>query len=294
VRPLALFVLCTLILTGLGAQGWSDEQEAEVKALLRDRGFYPTLQNVVRGAPAASLLPWVQRVEEPSLVGTTVRDTLMALPASADAWLVPLLQQIPAGPERDWVLARRHDTTLVPVGKFHLSLWPVRMDLLSGVSMILPNYSWSISYQDPQQMTVQALEKGYSATVHLRWISREGKDVFDVARLMQLYVGFRPQYIVRQPSASGTSEADLVSLPPVAPVPLAGRSDVREQVQAGRPDAWQQYAGRTRWYEVGNRTLVVLVSVHIERDQKLADRDRALAKIGQLLDTIRIDAESRS
>ena len=269
------------------AQSWTDTQEAEVKGLFRDNGFFLVLQKVVRGQSAPEALkPWVDRLGEDSLVGTTVRDALVSLPA--DPWVENLLKAAPAGLERDWVSALRSDPARVPGGKFHLSLYPVRMGLLSGVSMILPNYDWSISYQDPHQMTVQALEKGYSATLHLRWIDREGIDVLDAARLVQMYAGFKPQYIVTKPQGDTPSAGDLVPLPPVEPRPLAGHPDVLEQVQGGLPDAWQVYAGRTRWYESKGRVLVVLLSVHIERNQKLADRDRALAKIGQLLDTIRL------
>lgn len=271
------------------AQTWTDPQEAEVKGLIREGGFFLALQKVVRGQSGPEILaPWVARIEEGSLVGTTVRDTLASLPAASAGWLVPLLLKTAPGAERDWVLNRFQDSSRAPGGKFHLSLHPVRMDLLAGVSMVLPNYSWSISYQDPRQMTVQALEKGYSATVHLRWIDRTDLDVFDVARLVQMYAGFRPRYIVSRPPADGPAETDLVPLPAVEPRPLPDRPGVLEQVQVGRLDAWQVYAGRTRWYETGGRILVVLLSVHVERDQKLADRDRVLAKLGQLLDTLRI------
>jgi hypothetical protein len=222
------------------------------------------------------------------MVGTTVRDTLTALPAAADGWLLPLVADAAPGSERAWVAERRTDGSRVRTGKFHLSLYPVRMDLLAGVTMVLPNYDWSISYQDPHQMTVQALEKGYAATVHLRWIDKGDLDVFDTARLVQMYAGFRPRYIVQPPVGTSPGESDLVPLPPVEPRPLAGRPDVLEQVQVGDLGAWQLYAGRTRWYEAKGRLLVVLLSVHIERNQQLADRDRALAKLGLLLDTLRI------
>ncbi len=270
-------------------QAWTDAQEAEVKGLIREGGFFLALQKVVRGqAGAETLAPWVARIEDSSLVGTTVRDILAALPASAAPWLVPLVAQAAPGAERDWVLERFQDSARTASGKFHLSLPPVRMDLLAGVSMVLPNYSWSISYQDPRQMTVQALEKGYSATVHLRWIDRTDLDVFDIARLVQMYAGFRPRYVVKKPSVEGPAETDLVPLAAVEPRPMEGRTGVLEQVQVGLSEAWQLYAGRTRWYEAGGRVLVVLLSVHVERDQKLADRDRALVKLGQLLDTLRI------
>lgn len=285
-----LFCAAWVALTSSGfSQGWTDGQELEVKGLFRDGGFFLALQNVGRGQSSpATLKPWVDRINEASLVGTTVRDALVALPAAADPWLLPLVEAGSPGTERTWVLDRRRDTSRVRTGKFHLSLYPVRMDLLSGVSMVLPNYDWSISYQDPRQMTVQALEKGYSATVHLRWIDKADLDVFDTARLVQMYAGFRPRYIVNPPATGAPAETDLVPLPAVEPHPLDGHPGVLEQTQVGEPGAWQLYAGRTRWYEVSGKLLVVLLSVHIERDQQLADRDRALAKLGYLLDTVRI------
>jgi len=287
-RP-AVLVLLLLTAAGLPGQTWTPAEEAETKALLREGGFYPVLGQVVRGeAPAARLGPWLARLEEPSLVGTTVRDTLASLPPDADRWLIPAVAALTPAPERDWLLDRRQDRARVPGGKFHLSLFPVRMDLLSGVSMVLPNYDWSISYQDPGQMTVQALEKGYSATVHLRWIDPRQVDVFDTARLVQMYAGFRPRYIVTKPSGASPTEGDLVPLPESDPLPLAGRPEVLEQVQAGRADAWQLYAGRTRWFPAGDRVLVVLLSVHVERDQRLADLGRLLTKLGLLLDTVQI------
>lgn len=284
-------LLVGLLVAGLGAaQGWTDAQESEVKGLFAEGGFYLTLQKVVRGQAApAALGPWADRLGEPTLVGTTIRDTLASLPAAQDGWVATVVGAAPAGPERDWVLDRRRDKALVAPGKFHLSLYPVRMDLVRGVSLVLPNFDWSVSYQDPQQMTVQALEKGYSATLHLRWIDKTSLDVFDTARLVQMYAGFQPRYIVNKPAGDAPAESDLVPLPAVEPQPLAGQPGVLEQVQVGLPGAWQLYAGRTRWYEHGGRVLVVLFSVHMERDQKLADRDRALAKIGLLLDTIRFD-----
>lgn len=291
-RPVWLVLWALGACLTVGAQGWTDAQEAEVKGLFRDGGFFLALQKVGRGeAEASRLRPWLERLEEPSLVATTVRDTLLALPVSADPWLLPLVRSAPPGAERDWLIERRLDGSRIPPGKFHLSLYPVRMDLLSGVSMVLPNYNWSISYQDTRQMTVQALEKGYSATVHLRWIDRNDLDVFDLARQVQMYAGFRPRYIVRKPVAGQVSETDLVPLAPVEPRPLEDRRGVWEQVQLGAPDAWQVYAGRTRWFQRGERMLVVLLSVHIEADQKFADRDRALVKLGQLLDTVRFDGE---
>jgi hypothetical protein len=222
-------------------------------------------------------------------VGTTVRDTLASLPAANDAWVASLVAGSPAGSDRDWILDRRKNPALGAPGKFHLSLYPVRMDLVRGVSLVLPNFDWSVSYQDPQQMTVQALEKGYSATLHLRWIDKTSLDVFDTARLVQMYAGFEPKYIVKKPAADTPAESDLVPLPAVEPKPLADRPGVLEQVQVGAPEAWQLYAGRTRWYEREGKVLVVMFSVHMERDQRLADRDRALAKIGLLLDTLRFE-----
>jgi len=189
------------------------------------------------------------------------------------------------------VADRRRDKARVAGGKFHLSLLPVRMDLLPGVSMILPNYDWSISYQDSRQMTVQALEKGYAATLHLRWIDRDDLDVFDTTRLLQMYAGFRPLYIVHKPAGEPPAEGDLVPLPETDPQPLAGDPKVLEQVQVGAPDAWQLYAGRTRWYPAGRRVLVVMLSVHVERDRLLADRDRESTKIAQLLDTLRVNLD---
>lgn len=284
-----LFVLfCLAASVSLFGQTWTPSQEAEVKGLFRNGGFFLALQNVGRGeADPAVLRPWLSKIEETTLVGTTVRDTLLALPAAADAWLLPLLATTEPGAQRSWLLERRQDPARVRTGKFHLSLHPVRMDLVSGVSMILPNYDWGISYQDPRQMTVQALEKGYSATVHLRWIDPSELVVFDTARLVQMYAGFRPRYIVKAP-AGVPEEDDLVPLAAVEPQPLDGHPGVREQVQLGVPEAWQLYAGRTRWYQVNGRLLVVLISVHIERDQQLADQDRAMAKLGLLLDTLQI------
>lgn len=289
-RSLGAVFLAAVLGLSAHAQVWTEAQEAELKGLFRDGGFFLALQKVARGqAESASLRPWIERLEEPTLIGTTVRDTLAALPESSDPWLLPLLRSLPSGTERDWVVERRQDASRVAGGKFHLSLYPVRMDLLPGVSLVLPNYDWSISYQDPRQMTVQALEKGYSATVHLRWIDRSELDVFDMARQVQMYAGFRPRYIVRKPLADQPTESDLVPLPPVEPQVLEGRPGVWEQVQRGVPEAWQAYVGRTRWYQRGERMLVVLLSVHIERDQKLADQDRALVKLGQLLDTLQFD-----
>ncbi|HTH14807.1 MAG TPA: hypothetical protein VMB23_10475 [Spirochaetia bacterium] len=286
--PLVTALLACIAVTLAGAQSWTDAQEAEVKGLFAEGGFYLTLQKVVRGQAApASLKAWADKIGEPTLVGTTVRDTLAWLPGTNDAWVASLVAGAPPGPDRDWILDRRRNPSRVAPGKFHLSLYPVRMDLVRGVSLVLPNFDWSVSYQDPQQMTVQALEKGYSATLHLRWIDKASLDVFDTARLVQMYAGFEPKYIVKKPAGDAPAESDLVPLPAVEPRPLADHPGVLEQVQVGDPGAWQLYAGRTRWYDREGKVLVVMFSVHMERDQRLADRDRALAKIGLLLDTIR-------
>lgn len=287
---LPAFAGLLLVAASAFSQGWTTAQEADLKALFREGGFYPAVSKVLHGqAPASSLAPWLARLEEPSLVGATIRDALTALPIEADAWLKPSLAALPAAPERDWVLARRADAQLVPPGKFHLTLLPVRLQLLGGVSIVLPNYDWSISFQDPRQVTVQALEKGYSATVHLRWIDRADVDVLSTARLVQMYAGFSPKYLAHQPTGAEPQESDLVTLPPVDPQPLTGQKDILEQVQKGAPDAWQLYAGRTRWFVQGTKVLVAMISVHVERTQRLADLDRLTATLGYLLDTVQFD-----
>ena len=289
-KPWAALALALVLAGSAGAQAWTEAQDTEVRGMIRDGGFFLALHKVVRGqALPATLKPWVDRINEGSLVGTTVRDALVTLPAADDPWLLPLVKEVPAGSEKDWILGRRADSSRLPVGKFHLSLYPVRMDLLPRVSMILPNFDWSVSFQDDHQMTVQALEKGYSATLHLRWIDPTDTDIFDTARLVQMYAGFRPLYMVKKPQDGAAGEGDLVPLPEAAPKALAGRPGILEQVQVGAPDAWQLYAGRTRWYGGSGKVLVVLISVHIDRNLNLADLDRALAKEGLLLDTLRID-----
>lgn len=281
-----------------GMKPWTDRNEAALEALYHSDGYYLALKNTVQGrAPAALLEPYLDRLNGEGLVSSTIRDSLLTLvPPEGNRFLIPLLKRAPAGPGRDFVLARRMNFDHYAFSPFHFSLYPLRMEMLSGTSLILPNYSWEIGEQTDRRQTLVAYEKNFAATVQMVWIPRDTQSALKTTQDLLVYTSFRPGYLVHPPAEDkALTDADLTTIADVPPRQIAvspaenAPKEVWEQIQTS-PDgeSFQIYVGRTRYYYFPGKILVLTMGLHTVSTHVLAEKRMLVQKLGQLMDTLKV------
>ena len=249
------------------------------------------------------LIKYFPYVNDDSLFGTSVRDTLLLLVdfRKNDEYIKLLSDYLKTNPneELSFILNRRINFRNYISSTFNFSTAPFRVHLPFNISMILPHTNWRLLDQKEDTASLLAGEDTYAGVIVIKQYQNIS-NMDDFIKTNQFAL-FRPSLFITNPKdIRNPTRDERITLDPV---PFRKISDheifgdlitgifsvdaLYEQIQVS-PDKYdfQLYISRTRLYIIGKNCVAIQIFSNIAGKHVLADRIRLIKKYGFILDSI--------